>query len=192
MEKVINRQSTLFQYDFIYEIKHFAIRLKEEILRSHRLQIPILHIEFNSHLLKNRFFENLKRQQQTQQETLTYFTQLLPELTLIGQLPSGGLGVILINTDLSFLHELNQTLNQYISETDYTASTIIDGNQSLFKAFVCSGYINRAYNPAEQLAITSIEATKVFKVHPISAYQNFAAHPKENSSLLKKMRQLFS
>lgn len=192
MEKVINIKSTPFQHDFIYESRHFLIRLKEEILRSHRLQIPFLYLEVNPKVIQSFEAEFITPQQEVQQESIKYLKQILPDLRFIGELNSGGLGLILINSDLSSLEELNHSLNNAISETEFTGSTFMESNQPLFNAFFCSGHINRPFNPKEQLLITSVEATKVFRIHSISSYQKFAAHPKDNTPILKKLRQLFS
>lgn len=192
MDKVINIKPTPFQQDFIYESKHFAIRLKEEILRSHRLQIPFLYLEINSKIIQSYQLEETNSQQETQQEAINYFKQLIPDLRFVGQLQSGGLGIILINSDLNSLEDLNQSLNKAIAETEFTGSTLLSGNQSLFNVFFCSGHVNRPFNDEELLLITTVEATKVFRIHPISSFQKFAAHPKDGSSLFKKLRQLFS
>lgn len=140
---------------FVYPPEALQGRLKEELLRSHRLGVPFCYIEVDMRHLdllgtERHSDENL---QAWKIAVLTTFNCLSP-MDVIGYLPGGqGLGIMLINFNLENLERLKRQILRNLRDACLLDRILLRPKSPFFKVFFCTAEIEHKH----QLSVQKME-----------------------------------
>ena len=128
--------------NIVYPAKLFRTRLNEEFMRANRTRKPFLYIKMYSHQYDffgwgspNKTVENTWRI-----SILTMFSHLR-FIDVLGYLSDGsGLGIILLNSDLSVLESIRKEILHKLNDAGLIQTLRINPKRPIFEAYLYTGY----------------------------------------------------
>lgn len=137
---------------FVYPPEALQGRLKEELLRSHRLGVPFCYIEVDARHIdllgtERHSDENL---QAWKIAALTVFNCLSP-MDVIGFLPNGrGLGILVINFNLENLERLKRQILRNLRDACLLDRILLRPKAPFFQVYYCTAQIEHKHQLSMQ------------------------------------------
>ena len=127
--------------NIVYPARLFRTRLNEEFLRANRTRKPFLYIKMYAHQYDffgwgspSRTVENTWRIR-----ILTMFSHLM-FIDVMGYLSDGsGLGIILLNSDLSTLESIRKEILHKLNDAGLIQTLRIKPKRPIFEAYIYTG-----------------------------------------------------
>ena len=157
---------------FIYPTHFFFKRLKEEFLRTNRNGAPFVFIKIYVHQFE--LFSDWNKTSKAIHSWKLSVLSLLAEVKFIdciGFLPNGGIGLILLNTDIDILNQIKKRLLKNLYRAKMLDILKFKTKNVIFEAFLHSGILNDK-SENERIEEFNRKSTPFFKLSKLYFLDN--------------------